>query len=115
METISTRSPSLNATLVGELDKSSNIALFRGIPYASLNKRWTHSETRHSLDGTFDATKFGHRCNQADGLVLVSGGENDPLPGDDEFKCLNLNIAVPKEALGHQSSQSLPVMVWIHG
>jgi carboxylesterase type B len=48
-------------------------------------------------------------------MVLVSGGTNDPLPGDDEFKCLNLNVAVPKEALDAPDSKPLPVMVWIHG
>ena len=46
-------------------------------------------------------------------MVLVTGGMNDPTPGDDEFKCLNLNVAVPKEAL--KTDSALPVMVWIHG
>jgi carboxylesterase type B len=58
---------------------------------------------------------MGPRCPQLDGMVLVSGGTNDPLLGDDEFKCLNMNIAVPKEALGAGKMKPLPVMVWIHG
>ncbi|KAJ5649776.1 uncharacterized protein N7484_003499 [Penicillium longicatenatum] len=111
--TICINAPSLGAEVLGALDNDSNIALFRGIPYANVSKRWTHSVTRHSLKGTYNATQFGPRCNQGNGMVLVTGGTNDPTPGDDEFKCLNLNIAVPNEALG--KAGSLPVMVWIHG
>ncbi|KAJ5947506.1 hypothetical protein N7466_000521 [Penicillium verhagenii] len=113
--TIRISAPSLGAELVGALDNDTNIALFRGIPYADVSKRWTHSVTKHNLEGeTFDATQFGPRCNQGNGMVLVTGGTNDPTPGDDEFKCLNLNVAVPNETLGKAGS-SLPVMVWIHG
>lgn len=111
--------PSLQAEIIGELDEGAGLALFRGIPYASVEKRWTHSRTRHSLENPFDATEFGPRCVQGHAEVLVSGGANDPVPGDDEFKCLNLNITVPKETLGpHQDGQAmslLPVMFWIHG
>jgi carboxylesterase type B len=112
---ISINAPSLGSNITGSLDQENEIALFRGIPFASVNKRWTHSETLHSLDNDFDATRLGHRCSQLNGMVLVSGGTNDPLPGDDEFKCLNLNIAVPRESLNTPDSQPLPVMVWIHG
>jgi hypothetical protein len=45
-----------------------------------------HSETAPNLDNEFDVTRFGYRCNQLDGMVLVSGGTKDDLPGDDEFK-----------------------------
>jgi carboxylesterase type B len=116
---INHHAPSLHSDITGELDRDAGLALFRGIPYASVEKRWTHSRTRHSLSTTFDATEFGPRCVQRNGPVLVSGGVNDPVPGDDEFKCLNLNICVPEEALpGHTDGQiasKLPVMVWIHG
>lgn len=113
-ERISINAPSLGANIVGSLDQENDIALFRGIPYATVTKRWAHSETLHSLDNDFDATKLGYRCSQLNGMVLVSGGTNDPLPGDDEFRCLNLNVAVPKEDMG-SNSKPLPVMVWIHG
>ncbi|KAJ5683270.1 hypothetical protein N7462_006435 [Penicillium macrosclerotiorum] len=115
MNTISLKAPSLGAELIGTVDKDNDIALFRGIPYATLIKRWTHSQTKDSLDSVFDATRLGCRCNQLNGLVLVSGGSNDPLPGDDEFECLNLNIALPRESLDQQAAKPLPVMVWIHG
>ncbi|PMD47800.1 alpha/beta-hydrolase [Hyaloscypha variabilis F] len=103
--------PSLNSSLIGEIEEG--IACFRGVPYASLDKRWTHSQTKHSLESPFDATNYGPRCPQGEGQVLVTGGVNDPVPGDDEFKCLNLNVAVPQEALKERTA--LPVMVWIHG
>lgn len=109
--------PSLKAEIIGELDEEYDLALFRGIPFASVEKRWTHSRTNHSLDNPFDATEFGPRCVQGYGEVFVSGGINDPVPGDDEFKCLNLNITVPHKSLPGASKQSglLPVMFWIHG
>ena len=111
--------PSLESEIIGEYDEAHGIACFRGIPYATVNKRWTHSELRHSLESPFDATKFGARCAQEEDQVLVSGGTNDPTPGDDEFDCLNLNIAVPRECLqqfenGHTKTKT-PVMFWIHG
>jgi carboxylesterase type B len=109
----------LDADIIGELDEDAGLALFRGIPYASVGKRWTHSRTQHSLPSPFDATKYGPRCVQGDGPVLVSGGVTDPIPGDDEFKCLNLNITVPSEMLSIADADSghplLPVMFWIHG
>ena len=111
--------PTLKAKLIGELDQDAGLACFRGIPYASVEKRWTQSCTIHFLESPFDATEFGPRCCQGNGPVLVSGGVNDPTPGDDEVKCLNLNITVSKEALpeheSDQASSKLPVMVWIHG
>jgi len=116
---INHHAPSLHSDIVGKLDEDAGLALFRGIPYASVEKRWTHSRTSHSLNSPFDATEFGPRCVQKTGPVLVSGGVNDPVPGDDEFKCLNLNICVPEEALpthqGDITGSKLPVMVWIHG
>ena len=119
MKTVRHNAPSLNAELVGELDDDAGLALFRGIPYAEVNKRWTHSRTKNSLESPFDATQFGPRCPQVSLPVLVSGYTPDPDVREDEFKCLNLNIAIPKEALpgldGQLNASPLPVMVWIHG
>ena len=111
--------PSLKAKITGELDDAAGLALFRGIPYASVAKRWTHSHTRHFFDSAFNATGYGPRCVQGDGPVMVSGGANDATPGDDEFKCLNLNITVPSDVLldpgNIKTIGLLPVMFWIHG
>lgn len=111
--------PSLGSEVLGEYDDDLGLVYFRGIPYATVQERWTHSEVLNSLENPFDATNFGPRCVQEEGAVLVSGGTNDPTPGDDEFKCLNLNITVPKECLrqmqnGHTKTR-VPVMFWIHG
>jgi carboxylesterase type B len=119
MKTVRQHLPSLQCEIIGELDENAGLAYFRGIPFAMVEKRWTHSRTRHSLESPFNATEFGPRCTQEEGEVLVTGGVNDPVPGDDEFECLNLNITVPEECLkqftnGHARSL-LPVMVWIHG
>lgn len=107
--------PSLKAQLVGVLEDG--LLLFKGIPYATVTKRWTHSHIKNRLDSPFDATNFGPRCTQQDGPVMVSGGALDAVPGDDEFKGLNLNIAVGADILKNRSRlwKPLPVMVWIHG
>lgn len=105
----------LQSDIVGELDEATGLAQFRGIPYAAVEKRWAHSRTLHTLPHSpFDATVYGTRCVQKEGPVLVSGGVTDPVPGDDEFKCLNLNITAPVEALD-RNRPLLPVMFWIHG
>jgi carboxylesterase type B len=112
--------PSLKAEVVGKLQGSgSGIALFRGIPYATLEKRWTQSKICHQLESRFDATGYGPRCPQRQSAGLMTGSVPDPLPGDDEFRCLNLNIAVPGDILrqskGSASVALVPVLVWIHG
>lgn len=109
---------SLKTSITGELDKEGQITNFRGIPYGTVSERWTHSTVLDTLPENFNATDFGPRCVQKHGDVLVTGGETDPTPGDDEFKCLNLNITVPTDYLpGRQGGKNvlLPVMVWIHG
>ncbi|KPI37534.1 Lipase 3 [Cyphellophora attinorum] len=111
--------PSLRSQLIGEYDERHDLAYFRGIPYATIKQRWTHSTILHELPNKFNAEKFGPRCPQEEGAVLVSGGMNDPTPGDSEFDCLNLNICVPRECLeqfqnGHRK-RKVPVMFWIHG
>lgn len=116
-ETITHHASTLSSSLTGALEEG--IACFRGIPYATLQKRWTHSQVQNSLPSPFDATNYGPRCPQGEGQVLVTGGVTDPIPGDDEFKCLSLNVAVPEQALatkiGQGDGEGLPVMVWIHG
>ncbi len=108
--------PSLNAELIGELDD--DLTLFRGIPYAAVTKRWTHSQVRDSLDSPFDATNFGPRCTQIESRYIPLGGALQAVTSDHEFDCLNLNITVPTQTLKSLSNNSfplLPVMVWIHG
>lgn len=111
--------PSLQTKITGDLDQKAGLVCFRGLPYAEVRARWTHSIIKNNLNGDlFDATHFGPRCPQRSGAVLVSGGVADPSPGDDEFRCLNLNITTPVEAVPtpeDPQNRLLPVMVWIHG
>jgi carboxylesterase type B len=119
MKTIQHHCSTLGADLVAEEDVDSGIASFRGIPYASVTKRWTQSSVQHSLPTTFDATKYGPKCPQPPHSSLIQVKLVTPAVESDEFKCLNLNITTPFEALsrGEQSGKTslLPVMVWVHG
>ena len=36
-----------------------------------------------------------------------------PVEPEDEFECLNLDVAIPKSLLS--AGQKLPIMIWIHG
>jgi carboxylesterase type B len=104
---------------VGEEDISLGVATFRGIPYASVTKRWTQSSVQHSLPTPFDATNFGPKCPQPAHLSLLRVALPTPVVESDEFKCLNLNITTPSEALLAKDQEAkvplLPVMVWVHG
>ncbi|KUJ20099.1 alpha/beta-hydrolase [Mollisia scopiformis] len=116
IQTIHYQVPSLSAELIGELDD--DLTLFRGIPYATVTKRWTHSEVLNTLESPFDATTFGPRCIQIESPSVAVGGNLHGNPYDHEFGCLNLNITVPTKTLESPSNNLfplLPVMVWIHG
>ncbi|KAE9370473.1 alpha/beta-hydrolase [Stipitochalara longipes BDJ] len=119
MEKIQHHCSTLGADLVAEEDVESGIAFFRGIPYASVTKRWTQSSVLHSLPPAFDATKFGPICPQPAHSSLIQMDLPNPIVESDEFKCLNLNVTVPFEALLAEGqelrSSHLPVMVWVHG
>ncbi|KAG4431617.1 hypothetical protein IFR05_012910 [Cadophora sp. M221] len=119
MQSIQHNCPSLSADLVATEDTKAGLALFRGIPYASVSKRWTQSQIKDSLSSPFDATKFGPKCPQPPHISLILAAVQAPALEEDEFACLNLNIAVPVDALSKSIDDSskplLPVMVWIHG
>ncbi len=119
MQSLQHHCPSLSANLVASQDSKSGIAFFRGIPYASVSKRWTQSTIQDSLPSPFDATDFGPRCPQPAHVSTIPAVLKRPDVQEDEFKCLNLNITVPVDALpklGHGEKQPLlPVMVWVHG
>lgn len=106
--------PSLSADLLGTTDPTDRIAFFKGIPYASIPKRWTQSEIINTLHSPFDATKFGPKCPQPSHLSLLPATITGPVLEVDEFNCLNVNITVPKDALS-RPEKPLPVMVWVHG
>ncbi|KAL2069060.1 hypothetical protein VTL71DRAFT_15398 [Oculimacula yallundae] len=113
--------PSLSADLIGAEDTKAGLALFRGIPFATVSKRWTQSQVKDSLSSPFDATKFGPRCPQPPHVSVITASQKVPDFEEDEFSCLNLNIACPVEALPKKNEgesgekKLLPVFVWVHG
>ncbi|KAK1454422.1 carboxylesterase [Colletotrichum cuscutae] len=88
-------SKSLGSTLCG-VDLGT-IAQFRGIPYGKIVSRFAKPEPLVALPQDINCTEFGL-----------------PVEAEDEFRCLNLDVTVPKsrELL---TAQRLPVLVWIHG
>jgi hypothetical protein len=119
MKIIQHHCPTLGSDLVAEEDVASGIVSFRGIPYASVTKRWTQSSVTHSLPAIFDAATFGPKCPQSPHISLFQMKLAIPVVDSDEFKCLNLNVTVPSEALLGKEKQEgdslLPVIVWVHG
>ncbi|KAH7336202.1 Carboxylesterase [Rhexocercosporidium sp. MPI-PUGE-AT-0058] len=119
MQSLQHHCPSLSADLVAAEDTKAGLALFRGIPYASVSKRWTQSHIKNSLPSPFDATRFGPRCPQPPHISIITATVKAPDLEEDEFACLNLNIAVPVDTLpksaNRRSKTLLPVMVWVHG
>jgi hypothetical protein len=118
MKNLQHLSPSLGSELVAEEDTEAGLAYFRGIPYASLSKRWTQSVVQSTLPPSFDATTFGPKCPQPAHVSMLATGLHAPTVAVDEFACLNLNVTVPAGALpriGQKDASLLPVMVWIHG
>ena len=102
----------------------SEVAEFRGIPFASIPARWRRSVKLDKLPSSeFDATKYGPMAIQRRvgetpefnifGPYYSAFQEEDKKRPMSELECLNLNIAVPKDAIG--SNRKLPIMLWIHG
>eukprot|EP00794_Sanderia_malayensis_P000218 gene222-833_t len=81
-----------------------NVDVFKGIPFAKppVGALRFQAPQDTTWTGLFNATKFGHVCQQFDDLVLKMNIGNED--------CLALNIYRPRNATGQ-----LPVMVWIHG
>nr|CEG05071.1 unnamed protein product [Fusarium clavum] len=96
-----------------------NVHQFCGIPYASLEKRWTRSQLKDSWPNDFhDGTKLGCSApnppeynGPEDLLVPVHIAPHFQEPVEDELNCLVMNITTPTL----KSDARLPVMLYIHG
>ena len=96
--------------------KNGSVIEFRGVPYGKIPGRWELPALHNKLDHTHDGSKYGPMCPSIRIETLLGDTILDlvgPPPNQqmDEFQCLNLNIAAPKEVY----QKKLPVLVWVHG
>ncbi|HUA96987.1 MAG TPA: carboxylesterase family protein [Terracidiphilus sp.] len=94
----------------GKWINSQQVRAFLGIPYAAppvADLRWRPPQPPLHWDGVRNATRYGHRCMQAQ--IYEDMIFQDPGPSED---CLYLNVFTPAGAHDHSH---LPVMFWIHG
>ena len=49
----------LDARIRGTLDESGSVVRYRGLQYATIEKRWTRSKLSQMLGQDVDATRFG--------------------------------------------------------
>ena len=88
---------------------ASRIRVFKGIPYAAPpvgELRWKAPQPVQPWNDIRSIAEWGPRCVQSSRL-----GDLDPLNKRMDEDCLYLNVWTPATS----STQSLPVMVWIHG
>lgn len=105
----------------------SPVVQFRSIPYATVPKRFSPSNSLTEIPDGFDSrphrdfTNFGAACPQigpaTPGFFEAYGGMLDDDVGVeyDEFACLTMTISVPEAHLTSDGTTKLPVMVYIHG
>ncbi|WZH44120.1 carboxylesterase [Fusarium acuminatum] len=107
---------SLQTTLRGL--ETSGVAQFRGIPYGYIPRRYAEAEKIQHLPKDLDCTEFGPKCPQiyvdVGHLLRIPPHHILPREPEDEFKCANLDVVLPKSDL-LSNSKRLPVLVWIHG
>src|SRR4029077_16828187 len=96
--------------IVDAAPDATGIRVFKGIPlYAAPavgELRWKAPQPVQPWNGVRSIAEWGPRCVQSNRL-----GDLDPLNKRMDEDCLYLNVWTPATS----SSQSLPVMVWIHG
>ena len=95
----------ISGTVIGNLGKE--VRVYRGIPYAAPpvgELRWKRPQPADSWTGIRECTVFGTSSPQP--VLLVDFAD---MPTSED--CLYLNVLTPAKT----SSDSLPVMVWMHG
>ncbi|KAJ4263527.1 hypothetical protein NW762_006346 [Fusarium torreyae] len=106
----------LKTTLQGV--ETSGVTQFRGIPYGHIPRRFAAAERIQHLPTDVDYTEFGPRCPQVPvdvgHLLRIPPHHKFPWEPEDEFKCTNLDVVMPKPDSLPKSAK-LPVLVWIHG
>ena len=98
--------------LRGELDRTSGVRIFRGVPFAAppvADLRWAGPQREPAWRGIRDATKFASRCMQR------------PLFSDMQFRspgisedCLYLNVWMPPRK-ARAPKRGYPVLLYYYG
>ncbi|KAF2154730.1 carboxylesterase [Myriangium duriaei CBS 260.36] len=104
----------LNGRFIGV--ESEYMYHFRGIPYGTVTQRFTNPVMKSTFDGEeVDCTRYGPRCPQIKldigYLLREPEGQIFHSETEDEFACLNLDVAIPKT----KRTYKLPVFLWVHG
>ena len=97
-------------TLEGDVDATTGVSVFRGIPYAAPPVgalRWKPPQAAARWTGVRSAKQLGHNCMQGQPY-----GDIDPYAAGVSEDCLNLNVWT--NSLGTAATPR-PVLVWIHG
>ena len=81
---------------------------FLGIPFATAGRFLPPTDIASGYNN-FDASSYGYICPQTPGMLEMALNMDASHMNED---CLNLNVYTPNDS---SDSQSLPVLVWIHG
>ena len=95
-----------SGVVAGTPRSQAGVLQFLGIPYAAGpvgSLRWRPPTPAPNYSGTLNATSYGASCYAAE--------ENAPVFGVQSEDCLNLNVWTA----ANDTTQKLPVMVWIYG
>ncbi|KAF9929267.1 hypothetical protein FBU30_001749 [Linnemannia zychae] len=110
--------PGLGA-VKGLFDKDNKVAKFLNVPFGVVEKRWRPATKVQPWTGVRDGTQLGPMSPQVTEnnlfMSLFTGvpDKYDYAKDMSERDCLNCNVFMPASAVN--STEKLPVMVWIYG